>query len=242
MSRKDYFFGSKHFRGLGKTFFLKVIQLADRNSSNRKLLGSVVDEIDYGFFGTKEAPKPEHYFNPEIVIDKIVKEGISIRENIILEQELASLEYQLSVKRIAGGDISANFPGLPAEAGLDIDYDSLHSVKLQFGEGTKRFYIRKGLFEELYDELDGDDTKIHPRMDDDKMIVNSIIIARNFTSEVALKKELGAELEARAEALSDLGVSLKFKKTSDRSYKVKFSGERDYLIALSGIQWSKLDR
>ena len=241
MSRKDYFYGRKHFRGLGRSYFLKVIQLAEEGSSNRRLLGSVVDEIDYGFFGGNEAPKPEHYYDEELIITKMVESGLTDRSEAVIEQELAALEYSLSVKRIAGGDITANFPGLPAEAGLDVDYDNLREVVIKFGEGTKRYYIRRGLFEELYDEFDGDDTRIHPRMDDDKMMVNSIIVARNFAQTVSFKREAGAEFDARAEELSGLGASLRIKKTSERSYKVKFSGTRDYLIALSGIQWSKLD-
>ena len=242
MSRKDYYFGSKYFRGLGKAFFLKVIQEAPEGSGNRKLLGSVVDEIDYGVFGSKEAPKPEHHFDHEIIIKKLIEHGLATRENVVEKQGLAALDYALSVKRERGADLSANFPGIPVEAGLDIDYTNLRRVEITFGSGTTRYYIRRGLLEKLYDKLDGEDRHIDSRMDDDKMIINSIIIAKHFVSNVSFNKEVGAEIEARAAALSNIGATLNFKKTSERSYKVEFNGDREYLIALTGLEWSRLDR
>jgi len=243
MSRGDYYYGSKYFRGLGKSFFLKVIQGADPGSSNRKLLGSVVDEIDYGFFGSREAPKPEHYFKPQLIIDKMLEHSVADTiDDLILSQDIASFEYELSVKRERGIDISANFPGLPVEAGIDIDYNSLRNVSIELGAGSTRYYIPKGYLEELYDKLDGDERKIKSRMDDDKMIVTSMIIARNFSSNISFKREIDFDLEARATALSETGSGLNFDKTSNRSMSVQFSGDKDYMIALGAIQWENLDR
>lgn len=243
MLRRDYFYGSKHFRGLGKMFFLKVPLRAAEGSSNRKLLGSVVDEIDYGFFGSCQAPKPEHYFDAEHVLKQLRQLQDTGQIGDLLEdyQELAGFKYNLSVKREFGTDIDLSFPGLPMEAGLEVDYNSLRKVEIELGAGARRYYIPAGRFDELCRAYDGDETRIHPDMEDDKMIIQSIIVARSYSSKVSFSKDFEADVSARIDSLSSNSSGLSMQKNSERALTVEFDGETDYLIALSGIQWEHID-
>ncbi len=242
MSRADYYFSSKHFRGLGKVFYLKVLREAGANTPTRRLLGSIVKEGDYGFLGLKEYPFPEHYFRPGIVIDKLVEAGgiIDTHANAIIGTDLANVSQTLKIDKSLGGNLKAEFPGAPASVGLEIDYSKIRRVEVEFGEGTKLEQIPEGYLRQLYDRYEGDDLQVATVMDDDKMIVDRIIVTPNVKYVVSSESEFDHRFNAKAEALNNSEFSVRYERNSSRSFSISVSNGGDYLAAIGAVQWSKL--
>ena len=137
MSRSDYYFSSGIVKGLGNVFFLRILQEAPVGSAPRRLLGSFVDEIEYGLFGSKSAPGLEHSWNPEYFLTKAKALPDWSQNELVLETGLAGFSDQYKIETKAGADAKASFPGAPVSAGIEVDYSRLKTATVKMGAGPR---------------------------------------------------------------------------------------------------------
>ena len=244
MSRGDYYFSRGEVKGLGKVFFLKILQEASPGSPPRRLLGSFVDEIDHGFLGTRNAPGLEHSWMPEYFLSCAQALPGWQGRQLVTYADLAGFTHQYKVETKAGADAKAAFPGAPVSAGIEIDYGRLKTVNVTMGAGSRKYYIPSNFILAAYREF-----KKNPGAYDDilrspkNMLVNQIVIVTNLTLEVESKADFTADFQAKATNVANLGGGISYSKKSERKYAINVNDGKEYLFAISGVEadkhWSK---
>jgi hypothetical protein len=114
----DLYFSRGIMKGLGTVFMLRVPQEAGEGSSPRKLLGSYVDEIDYGLFKSKEAPSLNHAWQAEYFLSKAAEvptlQGMALTDTV----NLANFTQTYNVETKAGLNARRPFRERPSAAVL----------------------------------------------------------------------------------------------------------------------------
>lgn len=240
MSRGDYYFSQGVIKGLGNVFFLKVLQEAPTGSPPRRLLGSFVDEVDYGLFGIKRAPGTDHSWDPEYFL-KVARAlpGWAERE-LVLETGLAGFtqDYQIATK--AGASANAAFPGAPVSAGIQVDYQRLNQAKVTMGAGSKRLYIPDNFVPAAYKKFAANRAAYDDILfDADNMLVTQIVVATNLTIEIESKTDFTADFDAKATQVNGLGGGIKYQRTGDRKYALSVKDGKEYLFAIGAVEADK---
>jgi hypothetical protein len=241
MARGDYYFSQGILKGLGSVFLLKVLQEAPAGSPPRRLLGSFVNEVDYGLFGIKRAPGLEHSWDPEYFL-KIARAlpGWAERE-LVLQTDLAGFSQSYKIETKAGAEAKGAFPGAPVSAGLEIDYQRLRQATVTLGPGSKKLYIPDEFVPAAYRKFAAARASYDDILfDDDHMLVTQIVVATDLKIDVQSQSDFSAEFEAKASQVSGLGGGINYKRTSERSYALSVSGGKEYLFAIGAVQADKL--
>lgn len=240
MARGDYYFSQGIVKGLGKVFFLRILQEAAEGSAPRRLLGSFVDEIEYGLFGTKNAPGLEHSWNPEYFLAKARALPGWSENQLVQEAGLAGFSDQYKIETKTGVNAKAAFPGAPVAAGIEVDYSRLSSATVKMGAGSKKLYIPDAFIPAAYKQF-----KKNPGAYDEilsskgHMLVNQIVIVRNLSVEVEAKTDFSADFQAKAARVSELGGGISYAKKGERKYSISVNDDKDYLFAISGVEANK---
>lgn len=237
MARGDYYFSRGMIRGLGKVFFLKVLQEAPTASPSRRLLGSYVDEVNYGLFGSKSCPGIDHSWDPEYFLTAAkALPGWSGRQ-LVLETDLSGFTSTYKVDTKAGVDAKASFPGAPVSAGVEVDYSRLRTATVTMGAGSKKLYIPGNFIPAAYEKF-ADDPSAHDAIlfDDGNMLVDQIVIVKNLSVEVESKIDFSLDFQAKATKVSELGGGIKYSRKSERKYSISVSDGKEYLFGISGVE------
>ncbi len=233
----DIYFSSGMIKGMGRVFFLRVPQEAPEGSASRRLLGSYVVEIDYGLFKLKEAPGLEHAWQPEYFFTKAAAvadlSGVELRQ----EASLAGFKQDYNIETKAGLNAKASFPGAPIGAGIELDYSKLKKASITLGPGSKKFYIPRDCIETAYKYFAAHSDQYNKVVfDPHRMLVDQIVIATNPQITVESHSSFGADFEAKATKINDLGGGVTFSRKSDRSYAIAVEDGKQYLFAIGAIQ------
>lgn len=226
-------------KGFGPMLFLRVPQHAPAGSATRRLLGSYVDEVDYGFFGTRCAPTLNHAWQPEFFLSQArqVVQGV----DLVQETELAGIRQTFKLDKKAGFKAKASFPGAPASAGFEIDYSKLETTTIEFGEGSKKYYIPSRVILRAYEDFAKRSEAVDPILfDREVMLVDQIVIARNLKIEIEAKTSFGADVEAKAGQVSNVEAGVEFRRESDRKLALQLSDNKEYLFAVSAVEANEL--
>lgn len=237
----DYYFSAGTIKGLGQVFFLKVPQEAPPGSAPRRLLGSFVDEIDYGLFGAKKAPGVDHSWDPEyfLTIAKALP-GWSARQ-LELETDLAGFTSSYQVGTKAGANANANFPGAPASGGIAIDYQHLRQATVTMGPGSKKLYVPDGYIPAAYKKFAANRSAYDDILFSDKnMLVNQIVIVTNLTIDVDSNSDFSADLDAKAAQANAASADIKYERKSDRKYSLSIKDGKEYLFAIGAVDAHKM--
>lgn len=240
MSRGEYYFSRGIVEGLGRVFFLKVLQEAPPQSPPRRLLGSFVDQINYGFLGTKEAPGMEHSWEPEYFLRCAgALPGWETRE-LVLETALANFTRSYKVETKAGADARAAFPGAPVSVGIEVDYERLKTVTVTMGAGSRKLYIPREFVPAAYKAFRKNAEAYDDILASSKhMLVNQIVLVRNLTLKVDSRADFSTDFQAKATHVNDLGGGIRYSRKSERSYEIEVSDGKEYLFAIGGIEADK---
>ncbi len=240
MSRGDYYFSRGEVKGLGRLFFLKILQEASPGSPPRRLLGSFVDQIVYGFLGTKIAPGLEHSWMPEYFLSSAqALPGWEGRE-LVTYADLAGFTHEYKVESKAGVKASGAFPGAPVSAGVEVDYGRLKTVNVTMGAGSRKYYIPSNYIPAAYKEF-----KKNPAAYDGilrskgNMLVSQIVIVTNLTLEVESRADFTADFQAKADNVANLGGGISYSRTSARKYAISVNDGKEYLFAIGGVEADK---
>ncbi|HEU4651977.1 MAG TPA: hypothetical protein VFS49_11250 [Croceibacterium sp.] len=240
MSRGDYYFSRGLVKGFGKVFFLKILQEAPEGSAPRRLLGSFVDEIDYGLFSSRCAPGLEHAWDPEYFLKTARRlPGWEDRE-LVLETSLAGFSQDYEIKTKAGVDAKASFPGAPVSAGIEVDYQRLRKARVTMGAGSKKLYIPQNFVPAAYGHFVRDPGSFDPILfDDDIMLVDQLVIVTDLTVEVESKVDFSADFDAKAAGVSGLDGGIAYSRQSARTYQLRVNDGKEYLFALGAVEADK---
>jgi len=237
MSKKNLYFSRGITRGFGKVFFLRVLQEAPAGSPPRRLLGSFVDEVDYGPLSTKSAPALDHAWDPEyfLTIAKAIP-GWAQR-GLVLETNLAGFSQTYKVAREVGADVKASFPGAPVSAGIEVDYSRLSTATVTMGEGSRKLYIPQEFVPAAYEHfVENSGSYDRVLFDNDLMLVTQIVLVRNLQIEVESKNEFSADFQAKATKVNELGGGIEYTRKTERKYQISVTGEKDYLFGIRGVE------
>lgn len=240
MARGDYYFSRGLVKGFGRVFFLKVLQEAPEGSAPRRLLGSFVDEVDYGLFSSRCAPGLEHAWDPEYFLKIAGALPGWTGRDLTLETGLAGFSQEYEIKTQAGIDAKAAFPGAPVSAGIEVDYSRLRKAKVTMGTGSKKIYIPQNYVPAAYEKfVEHPDAFDSILFDDDIMLVDQIVIVKDLTIEVESKVDFSADFEAKATKVSELGGGINYSRQSARQYRLSVNDGKEYLFAVSGVEADK---
>jgi hypothetical protein len=236
----DLYFSRGIMKGLGTVFMLRVPQEAGEGSSPRKLLGSYVDEIDYGLFKSKEAPSLNHAWQAEYFLSKAAAVPDLLGMTLTDTVALANFTQTYSVETKAGLNAKASFPGASIGGGIELDYSQLRTATITLGEGSQKLYIPRGFIEAAYEHFAAHSDQYYRVMfDPHRMLIDQIVIARHLRIEVESKSVFGLDFEAKAAAINDLGGGVTFNRTGDRKYSIAIDDGKEYLFAVGAVQADK---
>lgn len=253
MSYAEYYLARKISgdTGLGrKVWLLKLPREAGNVSSGENLLGSLVQEVDR-FLGV-DYPLPFHLTTPQLFFDKLEElakelklEKVVKDDRLAEEQKVAGVSVALTRGNGLEVDATGNFPGLPVKASLNVDFESTHRLTLSFGAGSVIRWIPTDYLMRLSRHFKGDDRKVDPSLAvsiSDNLIVDMVVIAKNYTLDFQQKSKLDAGFDAEANlANAELGGKFKFSRTSDSSFRAQVLDGVDYVVGLKTIDWDDLD-
>lgn len=226
-------------RGFGPMLFLRVPQYAPAGSATRRLLGSYVDEVDYGLFGSRCAPTLNHAWQPEFFLDQARPHVPGI--DLVQETELAGLRQTFKIDKKAGLKAKASFPGAPASAGFELDYSKLETTTIEFGEGSKKYYLPSQVIKRAYEKFASMSDRVDPVIfDREVMLVDQIAIVRNLKIEVESKSTFGTDVDAKVEKVTKVEAGVEYKRESDRKLSLKISDDKEYLFAVSAVEANEL--
>lgn len=251
MSYNEYYMTRKVSGGLGlgrKVWMLKLPREASSAANGADLLGSVVEEGGHGGgFLEVNYPIPYHMSTPQGVLNKLKAEaaGLGLDPDKLVEQEKIS-GATITLTKSSGLDlkVASSFPGLPVKLDLTVDLESTSRLNISFGAGSRIEYVPTEYLARLAKKLKYDASKIDPSMAidiSDNLIVDQIVVAKNYTLEFTLNKKLDVGFAAEVQA-SNVNVGAKFavKKTSDTTFKIDVLDGVEYLVGLKGIDWDDL--
>lgn len=241
MTRQSLYFARAPIGGVGPMHFLIVPRAAPEGSAARTLLGSLVDEIDAGLFGTREIPDTEHVWTPGYVLDSIARAPVLGDKKLVQQDDLAGISQTLVVNRKFNLGLDVPFPGAPATASLGLDYRKVRRVDVTLGAGARKLYIPTGYLKAGFDHAQQNSPSFDWRLfHDDYMAVRQTLLVRNMTLAVTSESEFGADFEAKATLATNKSLGVSFKRESKKSWSVTLAGEHDHLFAIGAVQLDKL--
>ena len=241
MSKGDYYFGKSTIPQMGRMFYLRFPIAISEASKADNLLGSLVREGDYGLF--KEYPIPEHSHIPQSVLNAMVALGRYSQADLVQEQELATPVVSVDINKSIGVNGKAPVPGIPVGVGLEINYKKLKSIDVDFGGSAVKRYLAYDAMEECYSIMAKNPDDYPPAFfDNDRMLVDRVVIVKNLSVTVTSKVEFSVELKASLEAANQVGGGVSYKNITERSFMLKLDGTKPYLFGLGAVQadkWAK---
>ena len=238
MSYSDFYLARKVASrvGLGrKIWFLKVPRDANVSAAGRDLLGSVVEEKNV-FLG-KDYPIPFHLTEPKLLLDKLAhnKSDVGLGDVTLTKKE-STAGVQLTFNKESGLDFeaTASLPGVPFKIDLNLDYGRVYKVELSFGDGSEIEYIPTDFLSRLARYYDGDDSKVDPNLAidiSDNLIVDQIVIAKDYSLSLHSDRKFETGLEVGVEAVNEnLGGKIKASINSEYSLKIDVTDGKEYLV------------
>lgn len=241
MSANSQYFARAPMKGAGMLNFLIVPRAAPVGSGPRALLGSLVDEIDVGLFGTREIPNTELVGTRGYVLEAINRNPDLAGKTLVEEESLASTTQTLVVNRKFKLGLGVPFPGVPDTASVGLDYSKVRRVELSLGEGCRKLYIPTSFLKDGYDHAQRHSDQFHWSLfHDDYMAVRQILLVRNLSILVTSESEFTAGFEAKAKDVNDAKVGINYHREDQKSYRVSIAGDQDYLFALGAVQLDKI--
>jgi hypothetical protein len=245
MSIADYYFSDKLIDGMGRMYFLKVLQRAETAGGGEALLGSVVQELTdggiFGLFGT-HYPVPMQLTKPKIVRDFMEGHraalGLAPTEPVVLQQILAGGQRTVTINGKDGGGVGVGpFPAVPVGLTLDIDYTKMQSVELSFGDAARIEYIPLGYFGRLFQYVAGSADAVEPGGTlKDNYVVDSLLVANNFKVSFHSTDSFSADFKAKVQSLP-VQANVTFHLDDDTVVSAQVSGADAYLVALGVSLW-----
>lgn len=243
MAKGDYYFGKSTIPNMGRMFYLRFPIAISEASPADNLLGSIVREGDIGFIN--EYPIPEHSHIPQSLLKAMVALGKYSQADLVQEQELATPAISVDINKSIGVNGKAPVPGVPVGVGLEINYKKLKSIDIDFGGSAVKRYLTYDPMQECYSEMAKRKGDYPPAFfNDDRMLVDRIVIVRNLSITVKSKVEFAVDLKASLDAAQGVGGGVSYNNITDRSFTLKLDGTKPYLFGLGAIQadkWAKND-
>lgn len=229
--------------GVGKRMWLLKLprQLSVGGAS---LLGTVVEELGRGPFEVNY-PAPYHYMAPQLVLKQLEAKRAQLHlpaGDVFHTDKLANAAFTLTRGTDLKIEAGSNIPGVPVSGTLGVDYSATTSVVYTLGEDTRVEYIATGDLSKLAKLLGGDSRKLDPSSPvdiDDNLIVDQLLIARNYKVSYKQSSKITANLQAEVEEIGEGKLTLTHK--SDYSFELSFQGDTDYVIGFKTIDWDDLD-
>ncbi len=248
MSSSNLYWTRNLVNGFGKMWFPLVLrELKDQHDN--ALLGSVVEELSSGFlFFGSSYPAPHSMSDPNLVLNVLA----GMAGDLDLHEPRAFIEHKGRIpdqvvqfgEGVAASAGTGLFPAIPADIGLTIDYSSLTSATIGFGDDARVRQIPMDYLARLHRKLGGDASKIDPDVSiaiEDQYIVKSILIAKEYTIEFQSRSGLDSAFDAKLNKLNKQHEGLlKFNRRSNKQYAVEVKNRNPYMIGFSVVDWDDL--
>jgi hypothetical protein len=238
MAKADYYFGKSTIPQMGRMFYLRFPIAINDMSRADNLLGSIVREGDYGLF--KEYPIPEHSHIPQSALKAMVALGKYSEAELVQQQTLAVPVTSVDINKSIGVNGKGAAPGVPVSVGLEINYKKLKTIDVDFGGSAIKRYLTHDPAAECYAEMGKNMTK-YPLafFNNDRMLVDRIVIVRNLSITVTSKVDFSVGLKASLTAAQEVGGGISYNNVTTRSYTLKLDGTQPYLFGLGAVQADK---
>ena len=248
MPSSDYYWASHLIKGFGKMWFLNIPQEANSPGGGQNLLGSVVNELQGGFFSAgligKDFPEPNSLSMPQLLLKSIEayrKElGIADEELLVQVIDYSSQRTNIEKKntlKLGTGD----FPGIPTS--FSIDYSRMSNLSIEFGTNTRLKYIPLDYLSRLKKFFKGDGTQVDPASGiniDKETIIHQILLTDEYSVVFESVEEFDSHFEASVNQANfrNVGkIQFDLDPTTKKRVVVKVNNGKDYLIALKAIDW-----
>jgi hypothetical protein len=246
MGVASYYLAKQLIDGFGKMYFRKVFVEAT-SASGEPLLGSVVKET-YDWSNVAFFPEPFQLTTPRLILTAIDarREALFIPPGpIVLVDSLAaytgSITIDSKVSFQAGID---SLPNIPVTAGVTVDYGKMKSFTFDLGPNAQLKYVPTDYMSRLYRFVGGDSKLIDPHVAvriDKNLIVDAVLIAKNFEYVFESSENLGADLKAKIDqANAQVGVEVSLTMVDETKIAAQIKDGKDYLIAFKTIEWHDL--
>jgi hypothetical protein len=251
MSYNEYYMARSVSADVGfgkKVWMLKLPREASSAANGADLLGSVVEEGGRGWgFLEVNYPIPYHMSATQLVLNRLKAEAAALGldpNKLVDQQKIAGATITLTKSNGLDLKVISSFPGLPVQLELTVDLESTSRVTISFGPGSRIEYVPTEHLARLAKKLNYDSSKIDPNVAidiSDNLIVDQIVVAKDYTLEFALNKKLDVGFDAEARASNaDIGAKFAVRKTSATAFKVAVKDGVDYLVGLKTIDWDDL--
>lgn len=238
MAKADYYFGKSTIPNMGRMFYLRFPIAINDMSRADNLLGSIVREGDFGLF--KEYPIPEHSHVPQSALKAMVALGRYGEADLVQEQTLATPVVSVDINKSIGINGKAPVPGVPVGVGLEINYKKLKTIDVDFGGSAIKRYLAYDAAAESYAEMGRNAANYPPAFfNNDRMLIDRIIIVKSLSVIVTSKVEFDASLTASLEAAQEVGGGISYSNMTTRSFTLKLDGTQPYLFGLGAVQADK---
>ncbi len=251
MSVNTYYLSKTKEGKFGSVFYLKQLQEADSSGGGRNLLGSMVQWIDKGVFGTPwggtDYAIPQCMSTPKALIRELNKRKaeLEIEGDTALQIKVAAGKEIVKLERNLVFDVGVGpFPMIPLNIALDIDYSRMKATTITFGEGTHSEYIPVGYMSSLYETLGGKaSAAIGGRLLEKNAYISQVVLAKrysvHFESITALSSGVDAKIE-QYNTLPEIGGKVKVQKKTERTVVAEVNSDIYYLVALTASLWKNL--
>jgi hypothetical protein len=161
-----------------------------------------------------------------------------------LDSTLAGMSVGLDSNSGLSLSANGNFPGLPFALDLGVDLSSTSSVILSFGDGSRLSYIPTDYLSDLSKNFNGDSKLAFPSVSvsvPDNLIVDQVVIAKNYSLQFVQKNSLSPSFAANANAaVVSYGGKVAVTQSDAVTFKVAVTDGVEYLVGLQTIKWDQL--
>lgn len=241
MSARSVYFAKAPLRGPGKLHYLVTPQEAPTSSAPRALLGSLVEEIDFGLFSLKEIPGVDHVWKREYLLSVLAQDPSLAGVGLVEQTNLASVSQELKVEKKFKLGVNVPVPGVPASASIGIDYSKIRSLVMSLGAGCVKYYIPNGFLKSGYKHAQEHSDQFDRQLFyDDYMGISQILIVRKMKMTVESESNFSAGFDAKAAEITDLNAGVKYQKKTNTKYEIDIDDGKEYLFGVCGVQLDKL--
>ena len=227
-----------------KVWLLKTPRVCDLPSGD-SLLGSLVEEVEKWF--EPDYPVPYHLTTPKLFLNAIEKYRNKLHipdtANLVIDEDMANISFVLDRSNGISVETAVSLPGVPAKLGLGLDYSKVVSLKFTLGQnGSLIKYIPTDYLVRLSRQFKGKAEKIDSSVAVNiyaNLIVDMIVVAKNYTIEFKMSNELAPYFSAEATAASVSG-KISVKQKDSYSFAVDIKGDESYLIGIKTVDWDDL--
>lgn len=251
MSINTYYLSKTKEGKFGSVFYLKQLQDADSSGGGRNLLGSMVQWIDKGVFGTPwggtDYAIPQCMSTPRALVKELdkLKAELGFDGDSTLQIKVAAGKEIVKLEKNSIFDVGVGpFPMIPLNIALDIDYSRMKATTITFGEGSHSEYIPTGYMAMLYEALKGKpNAAIGGKLLEKNAYISQVVLAKKYSVHFESTTALTAGVEAKIEqynTLPEIGGKVKVVKKSDRMVIAEIDSDVFYLVALTASLWKNL--